>query len=131
MSNILKPIDLTDRAIRRAVFAVLDGLAAEHRAATTACRSVALPALGPDVVPVRLSTLSYFGSVWPNPGEAPSGTVRPRERFKLGLHRPKSPICQCRDACVLAAAERAGNALYSGRVTSNLAAVERNRWRPK
>ena len=32
MSNILKPIDLTDRAIRRAVFAVLDGLAAEHRA---------------------------------------------------------------------------------------------------
>jgi hypothetical protein len=45
MSNILKTIDLTDRAIRRAVFAVLDGLAAEHRAATTACRSVALPAL--------------------------------------------------------------------------------------
>jgi len=39
MSNILKTIDLTDRAIRRAVFAVLDGLAAEHRAATTACRS--------------------------------------------------------------------------------------------
>jgi hypothetical protein len=32
MSNILKPIDLTDRAIRRAVFAVLDGLTAEHRA---------------------------------------------------------------------------------------------------
>jgi len=32
MSNILKPIDLTDRAIRRAVFAVLDGLAAVHRA---------------------------------------------------------------------------------------------------
>jgi hypothetical protein len=32
MSNILKPIDLTDLAIRRAVFAVLDGLAAEHRA---------------------------------------------------------------------------------------------------
>jgi hypothetical protein len=32
MSNILKHIDLTDRAIRRAVFAVLDGLAAEHRA---------------------------------------------------------------------------------------------------
>jgi hypothetical protein len=30
MSNILKPIDLTDRAIRRAVFAMLD--AAEHRA---------------------------------------------------------------------------------------------------
>ena len=30
MSNILKPIDLADRAIRRAVFAVLDG--AEHRA---------------------------------------------------------------------------------------------------
>jgi hypothetical protein len=30
MSNILKPIDLADRAIRRAVFAVLD--AAEHRA---------------------------------------------------------------------------------------------------
>jgi hypothetical protein len=27
MSNILKTIDLTDRAIRRAVFAVLDGLA--------------------------------------------------------------------------------------------------------
>jgi hypothetical protein len=25
MSNILKPIDLTERAIRRAVFAVLDG----------------------------------------------------------------------------------------------------------
>src|SRR6266516_101947 len=45
MLNFLKPIDLTDRAIRRAVFAVLDGLAAEHRAATTACRSVALPAL--------------------------------------------------------------------------------------
>jgi hypothetical protein len=36
MSNILKTIDLTDHAIRRAVFAVLDGLAAEHRAATTA-----------------------------------------------------------------------------------------------
>jgi hypothetical protein len=31
MSNILKTIDLTDHAIRRAVFAVLDGLAAEHR----------------------------------------------------------------------------------------------------
>jgi len=30
MSNILKPVDLADRAIRRAVFAVLD--AAEHRA---------------------------------------------------------------------------------------------------
>lgn len=30
MSNILKPIDLADRAIRRAVFAVLD--AAQHRA---------------------------------------------------------------------------------------------------
>jgi hypothetical protein len=45
MSNILKTIDLTDRAIRRAVFAVLDELAAEHRAATTACRSVALSAL--------------------------------------------------------------------------------------
>jgi hypothetical protein len=45
MSNILKTIDLTDRAIRRAVFAVLDGLAAEHRTATAACRSVALPAL--------------------------------------------------------------------------------------
>jgi hypothetical protein len=30
MSNILKPIDLADRAIRRAVFAVFD--AAEHRA---------------------------------------------------------------------------------------------------
>jgi hypothetical protein len=29
MSNILKPIDLTDRAIRRTVFAVLDGLAAQ------------------------------------------------------------------------------------------------------
>jgi hypothetical protein len=45
MPNILKHIELTDRAIRRAVFAVLDGLAAEHRAATTACRSVALAAL--------------------------------------------------------------------------------------
>jgi hypothetical protein len=31
MSNILKRIDLTDRAIRRAVFAMLDGLVAEHR----------------------------------------------------------------------------------------------------
>jgi hypothetical protein len=30
MSNILKPIDLADRAIRRAVFAVFD--AAEHHA---------------------------------------------------------------------------------------------------
>ena len=30
MSNILKPIDLADRAIRRTVFAVFD--AAEHRA---------------------------------------------------------------------------------------------------
>jgi len=30
MSNILKPIDLADRAIRHAVFAMLD--AAEHRA---------------------------------------------------------------------------------------------------
>jgi hypothetical protein len=35
MSNVLKTIDLTDHAIRRAVFAVLDGLAAEHRALTT------------------------------------------------------------------------------------------------
>ena len=32
MSNILKSIDLTDHAIRRVVFAVLDRLAAEHRA---------------------------------------------------------------------------------------------------
>ena len=32
MSNILKTIDLTDHAIRRAVFAVLDGLDAEQRA---------------------------------------------------------------------------------------------------
>jgi len=34
MSNILKHIDLTDRAIRRAVFAVFDGLAdrAKYRA---------------------------------------------------------------------------------------------------
>ena len=31
MSNILKIADLTDQAIRRAVFAVLDGLATEHR----------------------------------------------------------------------------------------------------
>jgi hypothetical protein len=31
MSNILKIVDLTDHAIRRAVFAVLDGLAAEYR----------------------------------------------------------------------------------------------------
>jgi hypothetical protein len=45
MSNILKIIDLTDHAIRRAVFVVLDGLAAEHRAVTTACRSVDLPPL--------------------------------------------------------------------------------------
>src|SRR5215813_8562726 len=45
MSNILKPIDLTDHAIRRAVFAVFDGLAAEHRALTTARRSMDLPAL--------------------------------------------------------------------------------------
>jgi len=45
MSNILKTIDLTDHAIRRAVFAALDGLAAEHRALTTARRSVDLPAL--------------------------------------------------------------------------------------
>jgi hypothetical protein len=45
MSNILKTIDLTDHAIRRAVFAVLDGPAAEHRAVTIACRSVDLPAL--------------------------------------------------------------------------------------
>ena len=45
MSNVLKIIDRTDHAIRRALFAVLDGLAAEHRAVTTACRSWALPAL--------------------------------------------------------------------------------------
>jgi hypothetical protein len=32
MSNILKIVDLTDYAVRRALFAVLDGLAAEHRA---------------------------------------------------------------------------------------------------
>jgi hypothetical protein len=32
MSNILKTIDLTDHAIRRAVFALLDEPAAEHRA---------------------------------------------------------------------------------------------------
>jgi len=43
MSNILKIADLTDHAIRRAVFAVLEGLAAEHRALTTAHRSVDLP----------------------------------------------------------------------------------------
>jgi hypothetical protein len=44
MSNILKHIDLTDRAIRRAVFAVLDGPAAKHAPTAkdmTACRSVA------------------------------------------------------------------------------------------
>ena len=40
MPNILKIIDLTDHAIRPALFAVLDGLAAEHRALTTARRSV-------------------------------------------------------------------------------------------
>jgi hypothetical protein len=45
MSNILKIIDLTDHAIRRAVFALLDRLAAEHRALTTARRFVDLPAL--------------------------------------------------------------------------------------
>jgi hypothetical protein len=45
MSNILKPIDLADRAIRRVVFAVLDGFAAEHRALTTARRSVDLTPL--------------------------------------------------------------------------------------
>ena len=45
MSNILKIIDLTDHAIRRALFAVLDGLAAEQRAVTTAYRSVDLPSL--------------------------------------------------------------------------------------
>jgi hypothetical protein len=45
MSNILKIVDLTDHAIRRAVFTVLDGLAAEHHAVTTACRSVDLFAL--------------------------------------------------------------------------------------
>jgi hypothetical protein len=43
MSNILKSIDLTDHAIRRVVFAVLDRLAAKHRAVTGACRSVDLP----------------------------------------------------------------------------------------
>ena len=45
MSNILKIVDLTDHAIRRAVFAVLDGLAPEHRGLTTACRFVDLPPL--------------------------------------------------------------------------------------
>jgi hypothetical protein len=45
MSNILKIIDLTDHAIRCALFAVLDGLAAEHRAVTNASRSVDLPPL--------------------------------------------------------------------------------------
>jgi hypothetical protein len=35
MPNILNPIDLADRAIRRAVFAVLD--AAEHRANRKGC----------------------------------------------------------------------------------------------
>jgi hypothetical protein len=43
MSNIPKIIDLTDHAIRRAVFAALEGLAAEHRALTTARRSMDLP----------------------------------------------------------------------------------------
>jgi hypothetical protein len=43
MSNILKIVDLTDRTIRRALFAVLDGPAAEHR--TTARRSVDFPEL--------------------------------------------------------------------------------------
>src|SRR5262245_20185224 len=32
MSNILKIVDLTDHAVRRAVFAAFDGLAAEQRA---------------------------------------------------------------------------------------------------
>ena len=44
MSNVLKLIEVTDRAIRRAVFAVLDGPAAEHAPIAkdmTACRSVA------------------------------------------------------------------------------------------
>jgi hypothetical protein len=45
MSNILKIADLTDHAIRRAVFAALEGLAAGHRALTTARRSVDLPVL--------------------------------------------------------------------------------------
>jgi hypothetical protein len=36
VSKILKTIELTDHAIRRAVFAVLEGFAAEHRAATIA-----------------------------------------------------------------------------------------------
>jgi hypothetical protein len=45
MSNILKIVDLTDYAVRRALFAVLDGLAPEHHAFTTARRSVDLPAL--------------------------------------------------------------------------------------
>jgi len=31
MSNFLKPVDLADHAIRRAVFAAFDGLAAEQR----------------------------------------------------------------------------------------------------
>jgi hypothetical protein len=42
MSNILKIVDLTDLAIRRAVFAVPDGVAAEHRVLTTARRSLDL-----------------------------------------------------------------------------------------
>jgi hypothetical protein len=40
MPKILKIIDLTDHVIRRALFAVLDRLAAEHR--TTARQSVGL-----------------------------------------------------------------------------------------
>jgi hypothetical protein len=44
MSNILKHIDLTDRAIRRAVFAVLDGLGAEHRANRKGDDRVSVPA---------------------------------------------------------------------------------------
>src|SRR5262245_50919162 len=62
MSNILKIVDLTDHAIRRAVFALLDGLAADHRA--LARRSVDLPALsvirsrtGATMTPVKVCSI--------------------------------------------------------------------------
>jgi hypothetical protein len=45
MSNLLKAIDLTDHAIRRAVFAVLDGLAAEQRAKCRAGDRISTPDL--------------------------------------------------------------------------------------
>jgi hypothetical protein len=65
MSNILKHIDLTDRAIRRAVFAVFDGLAAEHRAKCRARDRTSTPGLA-RVIAWQLGVQNSFLAIHAN-----------------------------------------------------------------